>query len=311
MFNPAPDTPSPIYPDRLIRPLPKRTLRSRLSSGSADSILYPSPPSITRIFYGSSAGSNGQGNDNSKGDVQQDRSGQNQDESSEGDLRHPYENGLDFESGDEDSPVVVRRSAVFHGSSLSPSASGTRPPSYVTSIDGGEVESSPVGPDGYDAFENTNNKKKRKIPTPANLGSHHSTLSHEFANMGLSASSPLMNDGSQMGTYYGTGNLASQITSGVSGPGRGRSGRNVSRGSVGRNPLSVQHGWGNGQAANRRDHVSESTGIVFSIDFGLSTGLSLFLDSQSCSTRLNRETRPRDYLDRYSKRKCSRIGWSI
>ncbi|KAJ5176647.1 uncharacterized protein N7482_002524 [Penicillium canariense] len=43
-FNSAPDTPSPVYPDRLIRPLPRRTLRSRLSIDAADTIHYPPTP---------------------------------------------------------------------------------------------------------------------------------------------------------------------------------------------------------------------------------------------------------------------------
>ena len=217
LFNSSPDTSSPVYPDRLIRPLPKRTLRSRLSSDSADSIRYPVTPSSSRIFYDTAG--------------QDTKSDENQDQSSESDIRHPYEHGLEYDSGDEDGTVVVRRNGL-----LRPSA---RPPSYATSVRGSEVKSPTV--DGYDAIENTNNKKKRKIPSPANL-SRHSTLSHEFANMGLSV--PVSSSGDVAGTYYGRGNRASPASGEISGPGRGRFSCSVSSGSGGRNTV-----WGSSRQA--------------------------------------------------------------
>ena len=212
LFNSSPDTSSPVYPDRLIRPLPKRTLRSRLSSDSADSIRSPAAPSSSRIFYDTAG--------------QDTKSDENQDQSSESDIRHPYEHGLEYDSRDEDGPEVVRRNGL-----LCPS---TRPPSYSTSVRGSEVKPSTV--DGYDAIENINNKNKRKIPSPANL-SRHSTL-----YMGLSV--PASSSGDVAGTYYGTGNRASPASGEISGPGRGRFTRNVSSGSGGRNTV-----WGSSRQA--------------------------------------------------------------
>lgn len=212
MYNSAPDTPSPVYPDRLIRPLPKRTLRSRLSPEAADSILYPPTPPATQLFYGSAA-DHGEVVNDSKVYVQQSLDGDAHEHISEREAHHTYENSLDLESGDEDGPVVVRRSAGFRGSSLSPSAARIQPHAPAGKVEGSPIKSSSTGPDGYDAFENTNNKKKRKIPTPGNLGSHHSTLSPEFANMGLAssaqASSTTVNEVNNVGTYYGTGSPAS------------------------------------------------------------------------------------------------------
>jgi hypothetical protein len=107
---------------------------------------------------------------------------------------HDFETAVELESGDEDGPVVVRRSAGFRGS-MSPGSSPQRPAfsgqgqsqsQHQGQGEGGSQKSS--GPDGYDAFENTNNKKKRKIPTPGNMGGHHSALSPEFASMGLANS---------------------------------------------------------------------------------------------------------------------------
>ncbi|KAL4952239.1 hypothetical protein BDW69DRAFT_185601 [Aspergillus filifer] len=201
MFNSAPDTPSPVYPDRLIRPLPKRTLRSRLSSDAADSILYPSAPPATQLFYGACA-TNGDVVNDSKVYVQQGDGGRDLSPDSR-DQHIPYENGVDFDSGDEDGPVVVRRSAGFRGSSLSPTSSSVHPNIGKEQ----PVKSPSAGPDGYDAFENTNNKKKRKIPTPGHLGSHHSSLSPEFATMGLANSgqqhSISPGDGGHVSTFYG------------------------------------------------------------------------------------------------------------
>ncbi|KAL2849204.1 hypothetical protein BJY01DRAFT_210862 [Aspergillus pseudoustus] len=251
MFNSAPDTPSPVYPDRLIRPLPKRPLRSRLSSEAADSILYPPTPPATQLFYG--ALSNGDVVNESKVYVQQSDS---RDQSPERDHHILYENGVDLDSGDEDGPVVVRRSAGFRGLSLSPTPQHHALPN---SGKGQPIKSSPAGPDGYDAFENTNNKKKRKIPTPGNLGSHHSSLSPEFATMGLSNSaqnhSASSGDGGHVSTFYGTGSPASPVGSGISGSGRGRLGRQGRRSSV------HGHGsWPQGRASGRRDGPLSSPG---------------------------------------------------
>lgn len=266
MYNTAPDTPSPVYPDRLIRPLPKRTLRSRLSSDAADTILYPPIPPATQLFYGSGADS-GEAVNESKIYVQQSDS---PDPSLERDAELLYENGVDFESGDEDGPVVVRRSAGFRGSSLSPSAPSQLPPSNG---EGPPTATSSAGPDGYDAFENTNNKKKRKIPTPGSLGSHHSTLSPEFSNMGLATSAqtpPAQMDGSHVSTFYGTGSPASPVASGNSGSGRGRLARHPTRNGPGRAPqtgiVHAQAGLSQGRVPGRRDGLLSSPGPAGMLD---------------------------------------------
>lgn len=46
------DTTSPVYPNRPIRPLPKRRIRARLSDDQAKSIVYPSPPSASTPLFG-------------------------------------------------------------------------------------------------------------------------------------------------------------------------------------------------------------------------------------------------------------------
>ncbi|KAL1982215.1 hypothetical protein VTN96DRAFT_1641 [Rasamsonia emersonii] len=263
-FSSAPDTPSPVYPDRLIRPLPKRPLRSRLSPEAAESILYPPAPPATQLFYGSYS-ENGEAQDGKTYTQQNSAENYGQDQSPDRDHRHPYENGVEVESGDEDGPVVVRRSAGFRGSSLSPSTPTSNGQTQSNNPDSSQTKSSPAGMDGYDAFENTNNKKKRKIPTSGSLSSHHSSLTADLANMGisgLSSSSPsALGDGGGTGTYYGSGSPASASSSGISGPGRGRLGRHSLR-SSGRNPLSTIHSpnsWLGGRSAGSRRDLSLSS----------------------------------------------------
>jgi hypothetical protein len=263
-YSSAPDTPSPVYPDRLIRPLPKRPLRSRLSQEAADSILYPPAPPATQLFYGTYS-ENGSGSDGN-GYMQRNSDSYGIDHSPSRGHRHLYENGVDFESGDEDGPVVVRRSAGFRGSSLS---RGMNSQPYPGNVDGSQPKPPVSGPDGYDAFENTNNKKKRKIPTSGNLGSHHSSLTTDLANMGISSSTPAspadLGDGGGAGFYYGSGNSAAGPGSGISGPGRGRFGRSTARSGNGRNPLSAhtQSSWLNSRpGANRRDLAPTSLGLT-------------------------------------------------
>jgi hypothetical protein len=254
-FNSAPDTPSTIYPDRLIRPLPRRTLRSRLSSDAADTIFYPPTPPASQIFYGVSADSEEAVNE-SKVYVQQTVETELSPEVD----AHNFETSVELESGDEDGPVVVRRNGVRR-SSLSPSVSSNHP--NFPNVDAPQAKSSSSGPDGYDAFENTNNKKKRKIPTPGNLGGHHSALSPEFASMGLANSTPAPPPApsDSTGTYYGSGNPASPLGSGISGSGRGRLGRPVVRSSS-RTPLSAnaQNGWMHTRTPSRRDGLMSSPG---------------------------------------------------
>lgn len=255
-FNSAPDTPSLIYPDRLIRPLPKRTLRSRLSTDAADTILYPPTPPASQIFYGVSGDSEEAVND-SKVYVQQNLDSERQELTPEADSHHGFDPALELDSEDEDGSYLVRNNGF--GASTPPAPSTLH--ASGSSKDG--PPKTPGGPDGYDAFENTNNKKKRKIPTPGTLGGHHSALSPEFASMGLAHSSVSPTGGGEgmgAGTYYGSGNPASPLASGISGSGRGRLGRGTPRSSAVRNPLSAnaQNPWMNARTPARRDGLMAS-----------------------------------------------------
>lgn len=103
-FTSIPDTPSPVFPERLIRPLPKRPLRARLSQEAQDSILYPpAPESSSPIFY-SPYNENGILND-AKVHVQQNLSDFDPHYTHERDV---YEEELDMDSGDDEGHMLVR-----------------------------------------------------------------------------------------------------------------------------------------------------------------------------------------------------------
>ncbi|RMZ91229.1 hypothetical protein DV736_g1527, partial [Chaetothyriales sp. CBS 134916] len=151
----SPDTPSTVFPDRLIRPLPKRTLKSRLSQEAADTIEYPPELPSTSLPSYAHYGENGEHVNDSKVLVQND----------------------ELDSADE-GPVAVRHATSYRSSPRSSRSS--RHQRY-----GSLSKASISGPDGYEAFENTNNKKKRKIPTSGSLSLHQGALANDLAHLGI------------------------------------------------------------------------------------------------------------------------------
>ena len=275
------DTTSPIYPDRPIRPLPKRRLRSRLSPETANSILYPTAPHVTKpLFYlpfTDSAAYTETGHSNAA-ELQLDSEKSRQQEIRSGGKKDGYQfRGNDVDSDDDDGVGIIRRyqeqrqalastpRAFANGSGRSDFSKHINPQISQSTASSNETV------DGYDSFENTNNKKKRKIPTSGSLGNHHSTLSAEMAHMGLSA--PRDNEASQadldggIGQYYGIGNSAIPATltsTAISGGVRGRYSRVGTRPASGRSPLGVSVNGSNtlqsGRIAfQRRDFVPSAS----------------------------------------------------
>ena len=276
------DTTSPIYPDRPIRPLPKRRLRSRLSPEAASSILYPSAPPVTAPLLFLPFSPSVSYADASSGNLGNTQFGT--EKSQQRDIRAAYrKNGYQFkgnevDSDEEDGVEIIRRyqehqrqamaSAprnVFNGSTRADVKKQLK--SQISQSTVSSIESV----DGYDSFENTNNKKKRKIPTSGNLGNHHSSLATEMALMGISTTryigAPQSDSDGGVGQYYGTGNSAIPATSagtGISGAGRGRFGRVGARPTSGRSPLGVSTNGSNSTQAvrtaiQRREYTPSST----------------------------------------------------
>ena len=263
----SPDISSPHYPDRPIRPLPRRRLRSRLSPDQADAIIYPLvPPYASSAFYPSSA--------NFDKVVSTTRTRYDNPPSCNCGGDHS-----ELESEDDDGERVDRRQSLQgqqrhnRGSVLasayerwgSPFSKGQQPDSASSSAD------------GYESFENTNNKKKRKIPL-SGLTTSHVALAADMANMGINSPSgeSTPNGGGLVGQYYGTGTSAipaSSTGTGISGAGRGRFGRAVVRSSIDRKPLGAStsglntHSLGS-TGRTRRDWnggLHEGTSSAFSV----------------------------------------------
>ncbi|OHX00640.1 hypothetical protein CSPAE12_00671 [Colletotrichum incanum] len=227
----SPESVSSLFPQRPIRPLPKRRLRERLSPEVADSIEYPpanhnsSPlfyyPNIVRDELPARTGGL---NGTSRGGVGYENS--------------PRGSGGTGESDEEElalsSSKVVRRS---HPEILNRVSTMPPKPEHSKHPNPQPPPSTTSSADGYESFENTNNKKKRKIPTAGDsaLSGVHSL--GEMNSMGVSTATSPSNDhgdlaGSTLSSYYGAGSFVAN-NQGISGPGRGRFGRSRN----GRSPL--------------------------------------------------------------------------
>lgn len=276
------DTTSSIYPDRPIRPLPKRRLRSRLSPEVAESILYPPTTTLSKPLFqfpynGPTDQRNEQPAERYPSEIEACLVREQRDGDTEADSYHfrGGENGSD----DEDGVGIARRyqeqrqrpgsmnniSRNAYTVSKSDAAKHTKPSIAQSAASSGDSV------DGYDSFENTNNKKKRKIPTSGSLGGHQSSLSADMAQMGISSARDTdvgqSESDSGVGHYYGSGNSAVPAVSsgtGISGAGRGRYGRAGTRYHNGRSPLGVSVNGSNTLQAgrylqHRRDVVPGST----------------------------------------------------
>jgi hypothetical protein len=217
------DTVSSLFPDRPIRPLPKRRLRERLSPDVADSIQYPpTPQTTTPLFY----------YPYSPRDDESEPAPYGRRESRPGLLGPAGRNGLGLDNEGD----AARMSGIA-SLAISMSDSMGRPTRTLVKQDHGK----PAGPqppqsaassaDGYyDPFEITNNKKKRKIPTAGdaalngNHGSHGGIHGPESPGTPIQSIEGQGEPSSPSSSYYGPGGFASG-THNVSGPGRGRYGR--------------------------------------------------------------------------------------
>ncbi|KAI3320893.1 hypothetical protein HD806DRAFT_505262 [Xylariaceae sp. AK1471] len=226
--NMSPESISSLFPDRPIRPLPKRRLRERLSPDVADSIKYPpAPQSSTPLFvypYNSR---------DSTSSISTDLAGAIGRENvvklgGDAGFRR---NGLTAGRGDDSLMSQARRALgsrgfhepVEHGFRAPPRSGQPKqakpqpPPSTASSAD------------GYDSFENTNNKKKRKIPIAGETILNGTHVLGEPAAFGMLSPSATGDDdnGDHVPTstpYYQSGGPLSN-GQGISGPGRGRYGR--------------------------------------------------------------------------------------
>ncbi|KAG8167079.1 hypothetical protein KVR01_002768 [Diaporthe batatas] len=261
---------TPVYhndrSDRPIRPLPKRRLRERLSPEVADSIEYPPARQSAPALFSYPC--------NLKGALSEEESGSGARDPRPDVSGHstPRKNGASAAS--EMDETSTRRAVVARP----PTESLGRSPRLLQKSDASRQGHTPQPPpsaassaDGYDSFENTNNKKKRKIPTAGEMNGTHGLSDHGLndshaGSPGLAAipDRPGENVNSTSVPYYGSGSF---IPAGqnVSGPGRGRFGRARN----GRSPLQTlsdaSGNWLGRNSKNRSGHWSptaQSTGII-------------------------------------------------
>jgi hypothetical protein len=216
----SPDTSSSMYPDRPIRPLPRRSLRARLSPEQVETIVYPDhPPSSGPLFnYPYSTNENGS---------RALRTGE-----SDHHACHCGHTHSEVESEEEEdergAPIPSSPSYQYSRHSVGKPVNGV-------AVGYPKAVSTASSVDGYDSFEHTNNKKKRKIPNMGSNGSHHTSLSADLASMGIAHAheAGAMDDGDGPGRYYGSAPSTPQHNTtnsgtGISGAGRGRFGRSGS-----------------------------------------------------------------------------------
>jgi hypothetical protein len=244
----SPDAISP-YPERPIRPLPKRRLRERLSPDVADSIKYPpAPKSTTPLFYHPYS-IREEGGTNGVIEAAHPTERERADE-----VERNYvsrRNGDDLDSEEDE---AAYRSRIYSRHSENITGRSYR---YVQKPDSKHPNPQPPGStassaDGYDSFENTNNKKKRKIPTPGDSNLNGAHLSGETTGISISSGEDLVEEvGSNVGVgaYHNSNGVVGQ---GISGPGRGRYGRIRN----GRSPLrtlsDASSNWGNSRSTKQR-----------------------------------------------------------
>lgn len=246
----SPDTMSSLYPDRPIKPLPKRRLRERLSPDVADSIKYPPAPATTAPLFYYPYSINGE-EDARGGLYPVDR--QRSDENDRNYISR--RNGEEIDSDEEYRELPYRGRYARH----SPDTAGrsyryVQKPGSTNYPKPEPPPSTTSSADGYDSFENTNNKKKRKIPTPGDAGLSGIHLSKDLASLGISAPTDesVSREESVNGIpkYYGAGPIVAG--QGISGPGRGRYGRSRN----GRSPLrtlsEASNNWTNGRPAKQQ-----------------------------------------------------------
>lgn len=233
------DTLSSLFPDRPIRPLPKRRLREKLSPEVAGSIKYPPsthdplplfyyPPYSTKNEYSRQT--------NSSRPLGNLKLGHHDGNPTIG------HHGLGLGDTDEEDYTYSAHKASTdvlaeqnHSEPPSPLPDQPRRTGLAFSL------SAASSVDGYDSLENTNNKKKRKIPTANDSGGPHSQLINALP---ASEGAPIQNKADKQGPTNGpySSTAGSGATShGVSTLSRGR----LSHLRNGRSPLRTIPDGGN------------------------------------------------------------------
>ncbi|KAI1206673.1 uncharacterized protein F4807DRAFT_219715 [Annulohypoxylon truncatum] len=272
----SPESSSSLYPDRPIRPLPKRRLRERLSPDVADSIQYPPAPQTTAPLFVYPY--------NSKEDlaslgVDAPNVAHRENAAELGREASARRNGVGVEQDDQSLIGQARRALISRPLHDSPGHAVRAPlrQSQPRQPNPQPPPSTASSVDGYDSFENSNNKKKRKIPTAGETILNGTHVLNDLGTLGVSSPTSAGDDGSLDASgvastaYYQSGGAIAGAQ-GLSGPGRGRFGRTRN----GRSPLRAlsdsNSNWGNRNSNKLRPGgiqypsppAAENSGIISS-----------------------------------------------
>ncbi|WPH05123.1 Hypothetical protein R9X50_00802500 [Acrodontium crateriforme] len=229
----SPDTASPIYPERAIRPLPKSRLKSKLSPEQVTTIVYPpDPPPISPTLQFSTVSEHVSSKQHARLSTGSGHVSHHHHHSSHVPLHDRCTCGDDVDSGDDE--VEFDHPDYRYAMPVSTAVNGSKPIDSVQRrlLEVSRQPNKPPGPgstassaDGYESFENTSNKKKRKIPLSGTSSMHQSQLSAEMASMGINQNEEVLDDSGTMTQYYNSSPAAPAAGTGISGAGRGRYGR--------------------------------------------------------------------------------------
>lgn len=256
----SPDAVSLLFPDRPIRPLPKRRLRERLSPEVANSIKYPSNihDHIPLFYYPSYTTRNDNGipaltsisptTQHHRDDSRRNSTLRRNGAVMAAVFKEEWRETLMMGSSPKIQGVVIQASAA-----LDP---------LRQTMELQVIPSAASSADGYESFENTNNKKKRKIPTTGDSLANNSLSlggNTSASSISMRARSPVAevpSSRASLAPAASPGNNSHVSSSqGLSGSGRGRLGRSNN----GRSPLRTLSDGSNAWSSRSRANSSQWT----------------------------------------------------
>lgn len=209
-----------VLPERPIRPLPKRKLRERLSSGAVQTTEHSTTTVNTIPLFYHPAHNTGRPPDDLQKATREHHKHANETSEDQG-LPNSYKHD----------PLPMASTALI--ASTTETQLQTTPPDDIKNnksadqeVTVGRTVSAASSIDGYDLLENTNNKKKRKIPSASDT-----TLQGSFVSTGpvemLELGSGIVAGNQATACPFDVLGSLSMHSDGISGSGRGRLGRTL------------------------------------------------------------------------------------
>lgn len=210
-----------VLPERPIRPLPKRKLRERLSSGAVQTTEHSTATVNTiPLFYYPTHNAGGPLYDLQKANREHHKHS-NETSENQG-LPHSYKHDpLPMAS------TALTASTIENQLQTTPPDDTKNHKSSDKEVTVGRTASAASSIDGYDLLENTNNKKKRKIPSASDTTSQGSFVVSTGSVEMLELGSGIIAGNQATACAFDVSGSLSMHSDGISGSGRGRLGRTL------------------------------------------------------------------------------------